>query len=91
MANIDFTSLRLFIQVAEAGSLTAGAARTNIAVAAATARIRILEQNLKVSLLERSRGGIELTPVGEVFLRHARLIIRQVQHLEADLAEFSVK
>lgn len=41
--HLDFIDLRLFVAVAEAGSITAGADRAALSLAAASARIRALE------------------------------------------------
>ena len=42
----DLTDLALFLHVVQAGSITHGAARANLALAAASARIRNLEASL---------------------------------------------
>jgi len=60
----DMTDLRLFLHVVEAGSITAGADRAHLALAAASARIRGMEDDLGTSLLERMRHGIEPTAAG---------------------------
>jgi DNA-binding transcriptional LysR family regulator len=46
----DLIDLRLFLQVAEARSITHGARRSNLALASASARIRGMEQKLGVAL-----------------------------------------
>ncbi|HEY5828464.1 MAG TPA: LysR family transcriptional regulator, partial [Hyphomicrobiaceae bacterium] len=42
----DLTDLRLFVHVAEAGSITHGAARANMTLASASERIRAMEDAL---------------------------------------------
>ena len=46
----DLTDLRLFLYVVEAGSITGGAARMHLAVAAASTRIRDMEATLGTPL-----------------------------------------
>ena len=54
----DLADLSLFRHVVEAGSITAGAARANLALAAASTRIRHMEEALGAALLVRGRQGI---------------------------------
>ena len=62
--HFDLTDLRLFLHVAEAGSITAGAARSGLALASASARVQGMEAQAGVALLERGRRGVEPTPAG---------------------------
>jgi DNA-binding transcriptional LysR family regulator len=55
--HFDLIDLRLFLHVAEAGSITAGAARAGLALASASARVRGMEDQAGVPLLERGRHG----------------------------------
>ncbi len=85
----DLIDLALYVNVVEAGSITAGAARSSIALAAASTRIRLLEERLGTILLERSRKGVQATPAGQTLLRHARAILAQASRLEGDMGEFA--
>lgn len=82
--HFDLTDLRLFIHIGESPSLTQGARRAFLSPAAASARIKALEQQLETRLLYRDSRGVELTPAGQKLLVHARLIMRQVDYLKAD-------
>ena len=53
----DFTDLNLFRHIVEAGSITHGAARSNLALAAASTRIRKMELAFGTELLVRGRAG----------------------------------
>jgi DNA-binding transcriptional LysR family regulator len=64
----DLVDLQLFVAIAEANSITHGAARANLALASASARIKALEATLGVALLVRGRRGIVLTAAGEALL-----------------------
>jgi molybdate transport repressor ModE-like protein len=71
----DETDLDLFCHIAEAGSITHGATRANMALTAASARIRNMETPLGVLLLERKRYGVALSPAGRIMLTHARQML----------------
>ena len=85
----DLVDLNLFVAVAEARSITAGAERTALALASASARIKRLEETLGAPLLSRQRRGVELTSAGETLLAHARIVLADVQALQGDLAAFA--
>lgn len=87
--HFDFTDLRLFVAVAEAGSITAGADRACLSLASASARIRGLEQQAGVQLLARGARGVQTTLAGERLLGHTRLLLQQSERLRGDMAEFS--
>src|SRR5206468_888039 len=67
----DLIDLSLFRHVVEAGSITQGADRAHLALAAASTRIRHMEETLGASLLVRSRGGVTPTQAGRTLLQHA--------------------
>jgi DNA-binding transcriptional LysR family regulator len=85
----DLTDLKLFIHVVEAGSITAGAERMHLAVAAASTRIRNMELELGTSLLNRDRQGVQPTPAGRTLLHHARLMLQQAERMRGDLSEYA--
>jgi DNA-binding transcriptional LysR family regulator len=77
----DFTDLHLFRHIVEAGSITHGAARSNLALAAASTRIRKMELAFGTALLVRGRAGVTPTPAGRTLLQHARGILAQTERL----------
>lgn len=84
----DLTDLRLFVLTAEEGTLTRAAARQNLSLAAASARVKSLEAQSGLLLFQREARGVRLTPPGEAFLHHARGVLRQAEQLRADLREY---
>jgi molybdate transport repressor ModE-like protein len=88
-ARFDLIDLRLFICVAEAASITHGAARANMALASASERIRSMEDALGAPLLERQRRGVRLTPAGSALVHHARLVIQQIEQMRGELNDFA--
>jgi DNA-binding transcriptional LysR family regulator len=85
----DLTDLRLFVEVVDAGSITAGAERSALALAAASTRIRGMEQSLGAALLTRSRQGVAPTPAGLTLLKHARAVLAEAAALREDLAAYA--
>lgn len=85
----DLTDLKLFCEVTDAGSITRGAERCALALAAASTRIRNMEDALGASLLERSRQGVTPTPAGRTLLKHARTILSQTARLREDLGAYA--
>ena len=85
----DFVDLRLFVNIAETSSLTRGAERSHTSVAAASTRVRNLENALGTKLLNRERQGVTLTPAGEAMLQHALVILQQAERLRGDLLEYA--
>jgi len=85
----DLTDLRLFLHVVEAGSITHGAERMNLAIAAASTRIRHMEVSLGTPLLRRERQGVRPTEAGRTLLHHARMLLQQADRMRGDLAEYA--
>jgi DNA-binding transcriptional LysR family regulator len=84
----DLSDLGLFRHVVEAGSITGGAERAHLALAAASTRIRNMEEALGAALLVRGRQGVTPTQAGRTLLQHARVILRQAERLREDLGAY---
>ena len=85
----DFIDLRLFRHIVEAGSITRGAARANLALAAASTRIRKMEESFGAELLVRGRQGVVPTQAGRTLLQHARSIMAQTERMQEDLTPYA--
>ena len=85
----DFRDLSLFRHIVEAGSITHGAARSNLALAAASTRIRKMEQAFGSELLVRGRQGVVPTQAGRTLLQHARVILAQTERMQEDLSPYA--
>jgi len=86
---VDLVDLSLFRHVVEAGSITHGAERAHLALAAASTRIRHMEQALGASLLTRGRQGVTPTQAGRTLLQHARTMLAQAERLREDLGAYA--
>ncbi len=81
----DLTDLRLFLAVADTGSITHGAAEIGLSLPAASERLRDMEAAGQVMLLERGRRGVTLTEAGEALVHHARTVMRQMADMHSEL------
>lgn len=84
----DLTDMRLFLTVAEQGSLTKGAESMHLALASVSERISGMEISLGAQLLERNRRGVTTTAAGDALIRHARLILDQVEQMRGELRAY---
>ena len=73
--------LRYFVKIVEAGSFSRAAATIHVAQPALSQQIAELEEQLGLSLLQRSARGVRPTAAGEVLYREASSILRQMEQL----------
>ena len=85
----DLADLRLFLNIVEAGSITRGAERTHLAIAAASTRIRNMEEAIGTPLLHRRRQGVEPTEAGHTLVQHARILLQQAERMRGDLGQYA--
>ena len=84
----DEQDLSLFVAILQTGSITGGAAKSNLSLAAASARVRNMEGALGTGLLIRGRQGVAPTAAGRALEGHATAMIEQARRLREDLAIF---
>jgi DNA-binding transcriptional LysR family regulator len=85
---LDLVTLRLFVAVLDAGSLTAGADRYGISLAAASKRIAELEHHCGIALLQRSARGVTATAGGQTLHRHAIELVAHLERMALAIADF---
>lgn len=76
---MDTEFARTFLAVVAAGNFSGAAERLHVTQSTVSARIQTLERQLGAVLLKRGRGGAELTPAGQRFLRHAKNLVRTTE------------
>src|SRR5262245_44511384 len=88
---MNLHDLETFVSIAQLGGVTRAASQLHRSQPAITRRIKVLEDQLKVPLLERGRGGAVLTEAGRIFLPYAEAVLaalndgtQAVQALEGD-------
>ncbi|TDD85187.1 LysR family transcriptional regulator [Saccharopolyspora karakumensis] len=78
---MELRSMRYFVAVAEAGTVSEAAKRVHVTQPALSRQIRLLERELRVTLFDRREGRLELSAAGRGFLP----VVRDVLH-RADAA-----
>ncbi len=78
---MELYQLRSFVAVAEAGHLTRAAERLHISQPAVSAQIKALEDELDLTLFDRTSSGMVLTSAGERLLNDAGRVLAAAQAL----------
>lgn len=82
----SLVALRVFREVAERGTLTAAATALGYTQSAVSRQIAALERAAAAVLLERRHDGVRLTAAGRLVLRHAAVVVDQVDAAARELA-----
>lgn len=77
---MDFKRLGYFAQIAELGSLTRAGERLGIAQPSLSRQMRLLEEELGVSLFTRGSKGMQLTEAGDLLRARIAGPLRQIGH-----------
>ena len=72
---MNFKHFTTFVEVARCGSFSVAATRLHTVQSAVSRHINALEEELGVSLLQRSTRRVSLTAAGEVYLKHVQAIL----------------
>jgi DNA-binding transcriptional LysR family regulator len=86
---MDLNSLELFVAAAEAGSLSEAARRNGVPLPTLSRRVRTLEEDLGVRLVERGPKGLALTPAGTQLLAEAAPALATLSQAEQRLYDAS--
>lgn len=76
---MELRHIRYFVAAARERNFTRASNALNISQPAISRLVRELECELGTVLFIRQRSGLELTPAGEVFFRHARSILNDCE------------
>lgn len=83
---MNLVQLRYFVRVAEMGSFSKAAIELDVAQPALSRQVRLLETDLRVTLLQRTGRGVLLTDAGKRLYEHAIGILQLVAHAREDLS-----
>ncbi len=86
---MELKTLRTFLTVADAGTISGAAEKLHSVQSNITARIKALEADLGTDLFLRSRTGMRLSAAGEVLLPHAKALITAAEQARRAVEEFS--
>lgn len=81
--------LRIFVEVAETGSMSTAAKNCFITQPTVSQTIRELEKHYHVNLFERLSKRLYITPAGEQLLAYAKKVLLQSDLLETNMQEFA--
>jgi DNA-binding transcriptional LysR family regulator len=84
---MDVRQLEMFRAVAEEGSFTRAAQRLHVSQSAVSRQVKLLEDELGGLLLHRGGNGITLTGPGELVLKAANRVQRDLQDVVWQLSE----
>ena len=87
MATDRLGDMRLFVDAATLGSLSAAGRKEGLSPAAASARLIKLESALRARLFERTTRRLRLTDEGRLYLQHCRIALQAIDDAEALLQE----
>jgi DNA-binding transcriptional LysR family regulator len=82
---LQVSRLRVFVEVAKHGSISAAAEELSYTQSAVSQQIAALEAETGVTLIERLPRGVRLTTAGSTLLAHAEGILGRLAAAEADL------
>lgn len=84
---MDVRQLEMFRAVVEERGFTRASEKLHVSQSAISRQLKLLEEELGVLLLHRSRRGVVLTPEGEVLLSTANRINRDLHEVVAQISE----
>ncbi|WP_433296138.1 LysR family transcriptional regulator [Actinoplanes sp. CA-030573] len=84
---LELRHLRMVLAIAEAGSVTKAAASLGLAQPALTTQLQRIERILGGPLFTRDRRGVAPTPLGDLVLARARVLIPAVTGLHDEASE----
>ena len=86
LSRLDLVSMRLVVECAMHGSISAAAARCHLSVMGASERLRRLEETVGKPLFHRHRKGLQITQAGCVAVRWAEVMLEGARHLVREVA-----
>lgn len=87
MRNLDITTLRSFVAVADLGGVTRAAGHLHLIQSAVSMQLKRLEEVLGLNLLDRSNRSIGLTSAGQQMLGYARRMVDMNDEVMARLTD----
>jgi LysR family nitrogen assimilation transcriptional regulator len=75
---VNLKQIEYFVRVAECGSFTRAAVFLGISQPSLSRQVRLLEVELRHTLLHRNGRGVELTPAGKCLLEHGQTVVQTV-------------
>lgn len=86
MNSIDIPSLRMFVAVCEYRSVTEAGRHLGSTQAAISQRLKKLESQVRLQLIDRKQRPLELTAAGQIMFQRALKILAEIDCLDHDLS-----
>jgi DNA-binding transcriptional LysR family regulator len=80
--------LRIFMAVAQSTTLTRASKQLGLAQPSLSQQLAKLEESVGTRLFDRSHNRMVLTDAGQVLMRHAQAVLKEIEEAEANLARF---
>lgn len=87
---IDFELYRIFVEVAKEGNITKASEKLNVSQPAITKKIKNLEEQLSMKLLERKSKGVELTLEGKKLYEKIKKPIEELNTIDRQVCKEKV-
>jgi len=85
---VTLETLRLYRDIAQARSFSAGAQMNGVSQSSATQQIQQLERSLRTTLLDRATRPLSVTDAGKLYLEFCRDVLRREEEFRAALDRF---
>jgi DNA-binding transcriptional LysR family regulator len=85
----ELKDLRLFKAIVQAGNLSAGATAMHMTAPSASYRLKNLEYTAGSPLFLRTAKGMTLTPTGEALVRHADILLADLDALQNEVGAYA--
>src|ERR1700681_491511 len=82
--------VELIAALYECRSILKASRRLNLTQPTLTKALQDVEATLDLRLFERTNRGLEPTPYGEIFARHAKIVLAQLRHAAEELENLRV-
>jgi len=82
---VEFWEQRLFKEIAATRSMSRGAEHCGVSQSAASQHVQEVERRLGVTLLDRSKRPLELTPAGRIYNDFCRDVLRREEEFSLSL------
>ena len=76
--------MKYFITIVDCHSFTEAAEQCFISQSAISQQIKSLEKELGIRLFERNKRHFSLTPAGEYFYRHGKVILDEIEDFKEE-------